>query len=96
VAKPLGFDWDPQKALRNLRIHRVSFLEASTVFDDRLARIHDDLDHSESEDREIITGYSRAGRLLLVSFVERADVIRVISARRADPSERRRHEEEIG
>jgi len=67
---------------------------ALTVFFDDLARINDDPDHSVGEHREIITGYSAAGRLLLVSFTERADdIVRIINARTADPDERRDYEE---
>jgi uncharacterized DUF497 family protein len=55
------------------------------VFEDVLARIHDDPDHSVTESREIIVGRSEAGRLLFVSFAERNEIVRIISARRADP-----------
>jgi len=89
------FTWDPKKAASNLQKHGVSFDEAMTVFLDPLARIHDDPDHSIGEVREIITGFSAAGHLLLVSFTERGDAIRIINARLADARERRRHEEEL-
>jgi len=91
--KPVGFDWDDRKAAANLAKHLVSFDEAITVFDDPLARIHDDPDHSIGEKREIITGYSDSGRLLLVCFTERGDEIRIINARKPDKDERRNHEE---
>lgn len=94
--KPVGFDWDDDKAAANLAKHLVSFEEAMSVFDDPLARIHDDPDHSVDETREIITGYSRSGRLLLVSFTGRGDEIRIINARKPDKDERRHHEEEPG
>jgi uncharacterized DUF497 family protein len=88
------FIWDPTKARTNLRKHGVAFEEALTVFFDDLARINDDPDRSVGEHREIITGYSAAGRLLLVSFTERADdIVRIINARTADPDERRDYEE---
>jgi uncharacterized DUF497 family protein len=87
------FTWDPRKAAANLRKHRISFAEAATVFDDDLARIHDDPDHSVGEGREIIVGNSARGRMLLVSFAERGDVVRIISARRADRAERKDYEE---
>jgi uncharacterized DUF497 family protein len=92
--KPVGFDWDDDKAAANLAKHLVSFEEAMSVFDDPLARIHDDPDHSAGEIREIITGYSSSARLLLVSFTEREDEIRIINARKPDKDERRHHEEE--
>lgn len=92
--KPVGFDWDDAKAAANLKKHLVSFEEAMSVFDDPLARIHDDPDHSVGERREIITGYSSSGQLLLVCFTERGDEIRIINARKPDKAERRHHEEE--
>jgi uncharacterized DUF497 family protein len=88
------FEWDDEKAQRNLRKHGVSFEEAQTVFDDPLARVDPDSAHSISESRAIIIGYSDRGRLLLVSFVERNDAIRIINSRAADARERKRHEEE--
>jgi len=76
-----------------MRTHGVSFTEACTVFDDPLARIHDDPEHSEFEEREIIVGQSGSGRLLMVSFAERDEVIRLISARVATRAERFDYEE---
>ena len=85
----LRFEWDRKKAAINFRKHGVSFDEASTVFNDPLARIFDDEDHSEEEAREIIIGHSATGRLLIVHFNERqSNVIRTISARLATPRER--------
>lgn len=87
------FEWDPQKAAANLKTHGVSFEEAATTFQDPLAKILDDPDHSTEEPREIIVGHSRQGRLLLVCFVDRGSNIRVISARPATRRERRDYEE---
>ena len=88
------FEWDWNKAALNLRKHRVSFDEASTAFNDPLACIFDDEDHSAEEVREIIIGHSIKGRLLIVSFTERAkDVIRIVSARPVTPREREDYEE---
>ena len=92
----MQFTWDPAKARQNVRKHGVSFEEASTVFRDSLARIHDDPDHSEGERREIITGHSTVGRLLLVSFTELYEgVVRIINARTADARERQIYEENV-
>ena len=88
-----SFEWDAQKAAVNERKHRVSFAEAATVFGDRLAAIFDDPDHSSDELREIIVGHSNRERLLIVSFTEREGAIRIISARKATPRERRDYEE---
>jgi len=89
------FTWDTAKARSNFRKHGVSFEEAATVFRDPLARIHEDPDHSFDERREIITGYSTTGRLLLVSFTEYGDAVRIIGARRPDAGERQKHEENV-
>jgi len=90
----LQFEWDRKKAASNLRKHEVSFDEASTVFDDPLARIFDDESHSESERREVIIGHSVTGRLLALCFTERLeDVIRIFSARPSTGRERKDYEE---
>ena len=91
----MEFEWDPQKAAKNLRKHKVSFTEAATVFDDPLSVTVADPDHSADEDRFIIVGQSYRRRLLIVSFAERGDRIRIISAREPTPAERRAYEEEI-
>lgn len=91
----MKFDWYPPKAESNLKKHQVSFEEAKTVFGDPLAAIFLDDGHSFDEKREIMIGYSDRNRLLVVSFTERGnDLIHIISARRADPDERRKHENE--
>ncbi len=87
------FEWDPAKAAANLQTHGVSFEEAATVFQDPLAKIHSDPDHSESEDRAILIGHSTAGRMLLVAFTDRQGRIRLISARATTRRERNAHEE---
>lgn len=87
------FEWDPRKAESNLKKHGVSFVEALTVFADPVARIFDDPDHSSDERREIIIGYSRRPRLLIVGFTQRAGRVRIITARRASRAETKRHEE---
>lgn len=90
----LTFEWDEKKAERNLRKHRVSFEEASTVFSDPLSSTIPDPLHSEDEDRFVILGESHRCRLLVVVFTERADSIRIISARHASRRERKDYEEE--
>lgn len=87
------FTWDPAKARANHRKHGVTFDEAATVFRDGGARILDDPSHSLFELREILVGYSDRERLLLVSFTESEELVRIISARRATPAERTNHEE---
>ena len=87
------FEWDPTKATANIQRHGVSFDEASTVFQDPLAKMHGDPDHSQEEWRAIMVGHSGQHRLLVVSFVYRSDHIRIISARAATRGERREYEE---
>lgn len=89
----MEFKWDESKASVNLKKHGVSFEEAKTVFDNPLAVIFDDEAHSINEQREIIIGSSRKNRLLLVSFSERPDAIRIISARLATRREREDYEQ---
>jgi len=88
------FEWDSEKAEQNLKNHKVSFDEAKTVFDDSLFVIFADPDHSVGEKRFIIMGESIKGRLLIVSYTERATT-RLISARKATRKERKTYEEDI-
>lgn len=88
----MEFEWDPAKATRNAKKHRVSFDEAVTVFYDPLAATFDDPHHSVGERRFITIGYSSRGRLLLIAHAERGEAIRIISARLATAQERKRHE----
>ncbi|WP_414514083.1 BrnT family toxin [Nostoc sp. PCC 9305] len=89
----MEFEWDKSKATANLTKHDVSFEEAKTVFDNVLAVIFDDEAHSVGEKREIIIGHSRNNRLLLISFTERSNTIRIISARLATRREREDYEQ---
>jgi len=89
----LEFEWDPKKAKSNLKHHGVSFDDATTVLRDTLSITILDPDHSESENRFIDIGMSHRGELLVVSYTERKDRIRVISARRATSAERKNYEE---
>lgn len=79
----LTFEWHDGKNKENIRKHDVSFDEARTVFNDPFAMTIYDPDHSVDEDRFIDIGISCKGRLLVVSYVERADYIRIISGRKA-------------
>jgi uncharacterized protein len=91
----LEFEWDPIKAEASLRKHGVSFAEAATVFGDELSATIGDPDHSKNEDRFITIGLSNRQRLLMVSYTERNDRIRIISARELTQAERREYEETI-
>jgi uncharacterized DUF497 family protein len=86
------FEWDDEKAQRNLRIHGVDFQEARTVFEDPFAITIPDELHSADEPRFIVLGLSLLARVLLVVHTERRERIRIISARLATPSERSQYE----
>jgi uncharacterized DUF497 family protein len=87
------FSWDARKAAVNVRKHRVTFEEATTVFDDTHALVQPDAAH---DDRLLVLGMSSRARVLFVVYVEFEDseVIRIISARRATNHERKAYEGE--
>jgi len=89
----LSFEWDPIKAKRNVRVHGISFDEASTAFKDTLSLTIFDPLHSANEDRLILIGISHQNRLLVVVHTERGSKIRLISARKATKHERETYEE---
>lgn len=88
----MQFEWNKDKAKVNLSKHEVSFDEAKTVFDDPLYIDFHDPDHSKDEDRYILIGQSDQGRLMVVSYTERKQKIRLISARKATPKEKEAYE----
>ena len=90
----LEFVWDRQKAAANLRKHGVDFEEAASAFDDSLSITIPDPDHSGAEERFLLVGESKAGRLLVVAHAERGNQIRLINARPATRRERQAYEEE--
>lgn len=81
------FEWDDGKAAANRAKHGVSFDEALSCFYDPEQVAFYDPDHSGDEDRELLIGHSRRGRLLVVAYTLRGSVIRLISARRATRKE---------
>jgi len=89
----LRFEWEPRKAAENLANHGVSFEEAATVFRDVLSATGADPDHSFDGERFVTFGISTGGRLLAIAHTDRDDIIRIISARPATPSERKIYEE---
>ncbi|MEA5532577.1 BrnT family toxin [Crocosphaera sp. XPORK-15E] len=88
----LEFEWDEKKAKANQTKHGISFEEASTVFDDPLSINFDDPDHSTGENRYLIIGLSDQGKFLFVSYTDRNNKIRLISARLVTPKEKRYYE----
>jgi uncharacterized DUF497 family protein len=90
----LQFEWDYNKAKKNLRDHGVTFDEARTVFEDPLSYTVSDTLHSEDEERFLIIGRSIKGRLLTVVFTERPNHLRLISARKPTKAEQKAYEQE--
>jgi hypothetical protein len=89
----LNFEWDEEKAKANLKKHRVSFDEATTVFIDPFSMTISDPNHSVDEQRYIDLGSSDKGRVLVVVYTERGSHIRIISCRKATSSERQLYEQ---
>jgi uncharacterized DUF497 family protein len=89
----LRFAWDPRKAKENARKHGVTFEEAQTVFLDDYAVLIADPDHSDAEERFLLLGVSSRLRILVVCHCHREaeNLIRLISARRADRNEQRQY-----
>jgi len=90
---PQSIVWDPIKALLNKEKHGVDFEEAATVFRDPLLLVQPDVGHSQEEERWLALGKSARQLLLVVVHTESEQTIRLISARKAEPRERRRYEQ---
>ena len=89
----MDFEFDSEKARRNLRRHGVSSADAEAVFFDRLARHIQDPD--SHEERFIAIGLGSAGQILVTVYTLRGEAIRLISARRATPKEVRDYERRV-
>jgi len=83
------FEWDEARNRANRRKHGISFEEARTAFLDENARVIPDPEHSDDEERFVLLGLSIAARVLLVCHCYRQgdNIIRIISARKADRNE---------
>lgn len=88
------FEWHDKKDEINQKKHGVSFEEATTVFDDPLAIYKHDPEHSIVEERSYLIGNSAKNKLLVVSFTERENNIRIITARFATKTERKIYEKQ--
>jgi len=86
-------EWDDRKAAANAKKHGVTFQEAATVLEHTLSITFRDPDHSREEFRFLTIGLSSIGRILMVAHTDRADAVRLISARPATRGERRFYEE---
>lgn len=93
VSGYIDFEWDDRKAETNVGKHGVTFDEAAESFHDPYARVIDDPDHSDGEERFILIGMSMSARVLTVSHCVRGEgsVIRIISARKSTKNEERQY-----
>jgi uncharacterized protein len=91
----ISFQWDPNKNKTNIKKHKITFEEAKSVFFDENARVIQDPEHSINEERFIILGLSFKLNLLIVvhTYIENDEVIRIISARKATKSESKYYQE---
>ena len=89
----INFEWDPEKARANEQKHEISFVEATEVFDDDHSSSTRDPDHSYDEERYLIFGMSKSSKYIVVSYTERGNRVRIISARQMTPRERRAYEQ---
>jgi len=88
----VDFEWNLDKAARNLIKHGIHFAEAVVVLEDPFALTMRDL-NAEEEERWITLGMDAFGRPLVVVYTWRGQIVRVISARPATTHERRQYEE---
>jgi len=87
----MQFEWDPDKQRSNLRKHGVELADAVAVFHDLHAITVEDAGHHEQ--RFVTVGMDAFGRVLVVVYAySQSDTIRIISARKADPGERKQYE----
>ena len=91
----IRFQWDPNKNQANIKKHKISFEEVKSVFFDENARVIPDPEHSTNEERFIILGLSIKLKLLVVvhTYKENDEIIRIISARKATKTESKYYHE---
>jgi uncharacterized DUF497 family protein len=87
------FEWDDRKAAKNQAVHGVTFDMARAVFRDPFAIEWLDDREDYGEARYLTIGLAE-GRLLYVAYTMRGERLRIISARGAEPLERRMYHEE--
>lgn len=86
----MTYEWDEDKALANLRKHKIDFADAVGVLDDPYALSMPDT--TPHERRLVALGVDLLGRTLVVVYTHRGERIRLTSARRTTPAERRTYE----
>ena len=88
-ADVIGFEWDDGNRDKNLIKHGVSNEECEQVFEDVRRQFYPDIQHSRHEERFVIVGATKSGKLLRIAFTSRSDLIRVISARPINRKEKK-------
>ncbi|MFZ5821309.1 MAG: BrnT family toxin [Chloroflexota bacterium] len=88
------YEWDENKARKNICKHGIGFDEASSVFDDSNALMAYDPLHSRIEERYIYIGRSVKGNILVVVYTQRGETTRIISCRKATSVERKAYEKQ--
>ena len=88
----MDFEWDENKRRQNLADHKVDFRDVISVFFDPYALDEEDTG-TYDEIRYRTIGMSREGRAFFVVYTWRGNAIRIISARKAEPYERRKYHE---
>lgn len=88
----MSYEWDPAKAARNLLKHGIDFADAVAVLEDERALWREDTGDWE-EDRYVVVGLDHLGRVLVVVFTTRGDLIRLISARPSTKIERSQYDQ---
>jgi hypothetical protein len=90
------FAWDPARAKSKFAVHGVAFAEAIAVLEDEFALTREDFD-AVGEQRFATLGLSESGKLLVVIYIyRRSDVLRIISAWKANRRQRMQYEEGRG
>ena len=92
--KAMKIIWDPTKAKSNFQKHKIRFSDAESVLYDPMALTAED-HYIEGEKRFVTVGSDSIGRIVLVIYTYRKNKIRLISARKATPSERKHYEEGV-
>jgi uncharacterized DUF497 family protein len=85
------FEWDDAKNNLNIQKHGISFMEAVAVFTDEHKLEYYDAEHSVEEERHIVIGRMKDILVIFVSYTEKSDVIRIISARKATKKEEKKY-----
>lgn len=88
-----AFQWDDAKAAENFAKHHVTFEAARDGFKDPFALDWPD-DRQSADEQRFVSLAMVEGRLLFIAYTMRGEAIRIISARLAEPYERRRYHDD--